>query len=73
MANELFTAGLAIESKSKMLYSLLELMRLSLPEAEEDDMEKCLRLAAELAGDISTIHQEAVKTASQKKGGGTNA
>ena len=56
-----YMAGLAIESKSEMLHSLLEVMRLSLPEAEEGDIDMCLLLAGEPAGNINLIQCEALK------------
>lgn len=63
----------AVESKSKMLCSLLEIIRQALPEAEECDMDKCLLLAAELAGDIDISHRQSGKALSFEKWGGSNA
>ncbi|WP_277973285.1 hypothetical protein [Pantoea agglomerans] len=66
-ASESYIAGLEIESRAEMLHSLLEIMRLSLPEAEDSDMDMCLLLAGELAGNIN-LTQRKVLESSQTKG-----
>ncbi|MBD8159200.1 hypothetical protein IFU23_13930 [Pantoea agglomerans] len=66
-ASESYIAGLEIESRAEMLHSLLEIMRLSLSDAEDDDMDKCLLLAGELAGNINLIQRQVLES-SQAKG-----
>ncbi|AXZ12050.1 hypothetical protein OW944_23420 [Klebsiella pneumoniae] len=55
-----------VDVKSECLYSLLTVMGLSLSEAEEDDIKKCLFIASSIAGEITEISSEVeVKLARQ--------
>lgn len=47
-----------VDVKAECLYSLLTVMALSLSDAEEDDMKKCLFIASSIAGEITEISSE---------------